>query len=296
MRVVLCLIIAACWHPSAPSIRAIPPVFEGVALERSTCTKGALLMPVEIDGVRGQFIVDSGAFINVVYESFARRANLSLEDNHDRVGGGHGVPVMKVLPRSFAVPGLGDIATPPLVMLPHAGSPLAREGCNIAGVISPATLTSASSALLVDFGAARLARIADTEVDAHLARVTGTQFVATTGTSEYTPGIDVAFGERRLRMMIDTGACCTWVTTTSAVGRASLPRSREGGTIARLLGTTRSRVARAELVFGAVRRSLDIRLLTPDAGDATATGAIGADALETCVVAIRRSEMRGVCR
>jgi hypothetical protein len=293
MRAVLCSVLVACWHAPAPQVAQVAPPF-GIALERSTCSNHALLVPVELDGVRGNFIVDTGAFVNIVYEPFAKRAKLTLEDSHDRVGGGMGVRVMRVAPKTFAIPGL-EVAQPSFMMLPTT-SPLARAGCDIAGVISPATLVTDETALVVDFGAARVGQVAIAKVGEHLSRVTGKQFLASTRANEYTPGIDVAFGALRQRMMIDTGACCTWVTTSSGVGKANRSRSREGGKIHRLLGTTTSRVVRTGLVFGDVPRTLDVRLLAPDEGDAAGTGAIGADALTGCVVAISPSEIRGVCR
>src|SRR5512134_280783 len=120
----------------------MPAVFEGVPLVRVSCAPESVLLPVEIDGTRGLFIVDTGAFVNVVYDRFARRAKLVLEDNADLVGGGKGVRVLHVVPKHFAVPGLGAVTTPEIKMLAHDDSPLAREGCEIAGVISPATLAT----------------------------------------------------------------------------------------------------------------------------------------------------------
>lgn len=293
MRALCLLGIAACWH--GPAVAPAVAVFEGVALERSTCSEG-LLVPVEIDGVRGMFMLDSGAFVNVVYEPFAKRAKLATEDNFDRVGGGQGVRVLRVVPRTFSVPGIFVANPPTLMMLGTADSPLAREGCDIAGVISPATLATVDTALIVDFAARRLAQIPHTAIDDHLQRVSGPRFTAITNENEYTPGITVAFGDQQLRMMIDTGACCTWVATSSVVGRAKLRNSVAGGKVKRLLGTTPSRVSRVDLRFGGVARTLQIKLLEPDAGDSREAGAIGADALSSCVVAIRTSEIRGACR
>jgi hypothetical protein len=279
--------------PALPPL--LPPVFEGVTLSRVECTKNNMLMPVEIDGTLGWFIIDSGAFTNVVYESFAKRARLTLEDNQDRLGGGHGVRVKRVAARSFFVPGLSPMAVPPLVML-DSTSPLAREGCEIAGVISPATLATEDSALLVDFGAGRLARVMTTAIDEHLARITGPRFAATIRGGEYTPGIDVAFGAQNMRLMIDTGSCCTWVTTSSTVGKTHLPTSTPGVEVRRLQSKRLSRRSKTPLMFGDVGRELEIRLLEPDPGDAQEDGAIGGDALQGCIVAISQHEMRGACR
>src|SRR5205814_9916428 len=120
----------------------------------------------------------------------------------------------------------------------------------------------------------------------YLNRITGPKFVGTLSSIEYTPGIDVKFGDKSLRMMLDTGACCTWVTTTSQVGKSYLPHSRSGGNIARLMGNAPSRIAPAELDFGDVHRKIDIKILDPHPGDAIEDGGIGADALEGCIVAI----------
>ena len=285
--------VAACWRTAEP---VIAPVFDGVVLEHSRCAQSSVLVPVEIDGTVGTFIVDTGAFTNVVYESFAKRAKLTLQDNAERIGGGRGVHVLKVIPHSFSIPGVPDVAMPDLMMLDEASSPLAKDGCGIAGVISPALMVTHGSALLIDFAARRLARISVAEIDNYLARIGTKQFVAGIHENEYTPGIDVTFGERSLRMMIDTGACCTWVTTSSKVGRYHLPKSERGGTMIRLMGTTQSRVVRSQLAFGDVSRRLDIRLLDPDVGDSAEDGALGADALRGCVVAISPTEMRGACR
>jgi hypothetical protein len=288
------IVLAGCGGaPVLPPL--VPPVFEGVVLSRVECTRNNMLMPAEIDGTLGWFIIDSGAFTNVVYESFAKRANLTLEDNADRLGGGHGVRVLRVNAKSFAVPGLPPMPVPQLMMLGH-DSPLAREGCDIAGVISPATLATDDSALLVDFGAARLARVSTLLIDDHLGRISGSRFTATIGDSEYTPGIDVAFGDQRMRLMIDTGSCCTWVTTSSTVGRTHLPRSTPGVEVRRLQSKRLSRRSMTPLAFGGVARELEIRLLEPDPGDAKEDGAIGGDALQGCVIAISPHEMRGACR
>jgi len=271
-------------------------VFEGITLSHTRCTKDGLLLPVEIDGTRGWFILDSGAFVNVVYEGFARRAHLALQDHADRIGGGAGVRVLEVAPRSLVVPGLPDHPALDLVMLSRDASPLARETCDVAGVISPALLADHGSALLVDFATRRLARVPTTSIEAYLDRVGGQRFVATTHDDEYAPGIDVAFGDRSLRMMVDTGSSITWVATSSEVGRAHLPRSVSSGRIDRLLGTTSARAVRTDLQFGDVARTLEVTLLEPDAGDARESGGIGADALRSCVVAIGQHEMRGSCR
>ncbi len=288
------LAVASCG--GAPALPALsPPVFEGVALSRVECTRNNLLMPALIDGTLGWFIIDSGAFTNVVYESFAKRAGLTLEDNQDRLGGGLGVRVMRVNAKSFVVPGLPTMPVPQLLMLGN-NSPLAREGCGIAGVISPATLATEDSALIVDFGAARLAWIATSKIDEHLSRVSGPRFNAWIDEGEYTPGIDVAFGTQRMRLMIDTGSCCTWVTTSSSVGKTHLPRSTPGVEVRRLQSKRLSRRSLTPLSFGTVDRELEIRLLEPDPGDGQEDGAIGGDALHGCVVAILPYEMRGACR
>lgn len=292
-RVALVLLAGCGGAPAFPALA--PPVFEGIVLSRVECTRNNMLMPVEIDGTLGWFIIDSGAFTNVVYEPFAKRARLVLEDNADRLGGGHGVRVLRVNAKSFAVPGLPPMPVPQLLMLGHE-SPLAREGCNIAGVISPATLATSDSVLLVDFGAARLARVAASSVDAHLARVGGQRFAATIDDGEYTPGIDVAFGDHKMRVMIDTGACCTWVTTSSRVGKAHMAHSTPGVEVRRLQSNRVSRRSKAALAFGEVARDLEVRLLEPDPGDASEDGAIGGDALQGCVIAISQREMRGACR
>ncbi len=270
-------------------------MFEGVVLSRVDCTRNNMLMPVEIDGTLGWFIIDSGAFTNVVYEPFAKRANLELEDNADRLGGGHGVRVLRVNAKSFAVPGLPPMPVPQLMML-GSDSPLAREGCGIAGVISPATLATEDSALLIDFGAARLARVPTSTIDEHLGRVGGRRFSATIDNGEYTPGIDVAFGTQKMRVMVDTGSCCTWVTTSSSVGKARLPTSTPGVEVRRLQSKRVSRRSVTPLAFGEVTRELAVRLLEPDPGDAREDGAIGGDALQGCVIAISQSEMHGACR
>lgn len=289
------LLIAACGGaPALPPLA--PPVFDGIALTRVECTKHNLLMPVMVDGTLGWFILDSGAFTNVVYESFARRARLVLEDQADRLGGGRGVRVLRVQPRSFVVPGLKTISTPPLFMLSHADSPLAREGCSIAGVISPATLATSDTALLVDFGAARMRQVATAEIDHYLERVNGRRFSAAVAEGEYAPAIDVNFGKLGMRLMIDTGSCCTWVTTSSVVGRAHLPISTPGVAVRRLQSNKLSRRSRTGLQFGDVARTLEIRLLDPDPGDAKEDGAIGGDALHGCVIAIDAIGMRGACR
>jgi hypothetical protein len=283
---------------SRPDLASIPVVvaLDGVQLVQNPCAKHELLVPVEIDGTVGWFVVDSGAYTHVVYEKFARRAKLTLENTGERVGGGVGIPVRKVVPRSFAIPGIAEVAIPELVMLEQASSPLARDTCGVAGVISPALLATPDEALIVDFAAHRLARIPTLDVDARIDMIGGNRFTATRNSNEYTAGIDVAFGARSLRMMVDTGACCTWVTVSSAVGRANLPHSIAGGRVGRLLGTTDSRAARAALRFGDVARTMEIKLLEPDAGDARETGAIGVDALRDCIVAIFETEMRGACR
>lgn len=288
------LALASCGGaPTLPPLA--PPVFEGVALSRVECTRNNVLMPALIDGTLGWFIIDSGAFTNVVYEPFAKRAGLTLEDNQDRLGGGHGVRVLRVLAKSFVVPGLPAMPVPQLMML-GSNSPLAREGCEIAGVISPATLATDDSALIVDFGAARLARITVDAIDEHLARISGPRFNATIDHGEYTPGIDVAFGTQKMRLMIDTGSCCTWVTTSSSVGKTHLPRSTPGVEVRRLQSKRLSRRSLTPLSFGTVNRELEIRLLEPDPGDDQEDGAIGGDALQGCVVAISPTEMRGACR
>src|SRR5262249_26108154 len=143
---------------------------------------------------------------------------------------------------------------------------------------------------------AQLQRIRKVDIDARLDAIPGRRFAASRADNEYTAGIDVGFGARRLRMMIDTGACCTWVTTTSAIGRANLAHSRSRGAVGRLLGTTPSRVASADLRFGDVRRTVALRLLDPDDNDALETGGLGADALRGCVLAITATEIRGACR
>lgn len=271
------------------------PVFEGVALSRVECTRNNMLMPALIDGVLGWFIIDSGAFTNVVYEPFAKRARLILEDNQDRLGGGHGVRVKRVNAKSFVVPGLPTMPIPNLMML-GSESPLAREGCAIAGVIAPATLATEDSALIIDFGAARLARISNDAIDEHLARISGPRFNAVIDAGEYTPGIEVAFGTQTMRLMIDTGACCTWVTTSSSVGKTHLPRSTPGVEVRRLQSKRLSRRSLTPLSFGTVNRELEIRLLDPDPGDGQEDGAIGGDALQGCVVAVTPDAMRGACR
>lgn len=293
-RLAVLLIVACGGAPAMPPL--MTPVFDGIALSRVECTRHNLLMPVMVDGTLGWFIVDSGAFTNVVYEPFARRARLALEDQADRLGGGHGVRVLRVQPRSFVVPGLQTVEPPPLYMLSHADSPLAREGCAIAGVISPATLTTDDTALLVDFGAARMRQVAAAEIDHYLARVGGRRFSAAISDGEYAPAIDVNFGTLAMRLMIDTGSCCTWVTTSSVVGRAHLPTSTPGGTVRRLQSNKLSRRSRTGVQFGDVARTLEIRLLDPDPGDAREDGAIGGDALQGCVIAIDPAGMRGACR
>ena len=205
------------------------------------------------------------------------------------------IPVLRVKAKSFVVPGLPAMPIPQLMML-GSHSPLAREGCEIAGVISPASLATGDSALIVDFGAARLARISTDAIDEHLDRVSGLRFSATTSAGEYTPGIDVAFGDQRMRVMIDTGSCCTWVTTSSTVGQTHLPRSTPGVEVRRLQSKRMSRRARTPLSFGEVARELEVRLLEPDPGDGKEDGAIGGDALQGCVIAILKNEMRGACR
>ncbi len=287
-------VLAGCGGaPAFPPLA--PPVFEGVELSRVECTRNNVLMQVEIDGTLGWFIIDSGAFTNVVYEPFAKRARLALEDNSDRLGGGRGVPVLRVNAKSFSVPGLPPMPVPQILMLGR-DSPLAREGCEVAGVISPATLATKDSALLVDFGAARLARISVGAIDEHLARVGGQRFSATIDEGEYTPGIDVAFGAHKMRVMIDTGSCCTWVTTSSRVGKAHLPHSTPGIQVRRLQSNRLSRRSKASFAFGEVARELEVRLLEPDPGDAREDGAIGGDALQGCVIAISQHDMRGACR
>jgi len=287
--------LAACW--SVPVEKPLPPVFDGIALTRPSCLKNALMMPADIDGHRGWFIIDSGAFVSVVYEDFARKANLSLTDNADRLGGGYGVHVFKVVAQKFEVPGLPGVAKPDFMMMEKTASPLADDGgCNVAGVISPAALSTPELAVLVDLGADRLTRIPVAKIDEHLARIPGPRFSGVTASNEYTPGIDVAFGGHRLRMMIDTGACCTWITTTSKLGQSLHPKSKQGSEIKRLLGTTTSRIVRTDFTFGRVDRTIEIKLLDPDAGDAAETGGIGADALRGCILAITPVAMHGVCR
>ncbi len=293
MLAVACEVVSCGGAPALPPLS--PPVFEGVALSRVECTRNNLLMPVEINGTLGWFIIDSGAFTNVVYEPFARRAQLAVEDNADRLGGGTGIPVLRARPTSFVVPGLPPMPVPQLLRLAR-DSPLAREGCDIAGVISPASLATADSVLLVDFGAARLARVPTASIENHLARVSGPRFVATIGRGEYTPGIDVAFGEQKMRVMVDTGACCTWVTTSSTVGKTHLPHSTPGVEVRRLQSSKLSRRAWTPVAFGDVARKVEVRLLDPDPGDAQEDGGIGGDALHGCVIAIGQSEMRGACR
>jgi hypothetical protein len=295
LRLLGLLVLAACGGaPALPPLS--PPLFEGVALSRVECTKNNVLMPVMVDGTLGWFIVDSGAFTNVVYESFAKRANLTLEDNADRLGGGRGIRVLRVRPRSFVIPGLPTMSPPPLYMLSGSDSALAREGCSIAGVISPATLATDDTALLIDFGAARMRQIAITEIDNYLERVQGVRFSATVERGEYTPGIDVRFGGLAMRLMIDTGSCCTWVTTSSRVGRTHLPLSTPGVEVRRLQSHKLSRRTRTGVKFGEVARNLEIRLLEPDPGDGLEDGAIGGDALQGCVIAILDGGMRGACR
>lgn len=295
MRLVIVMFVAtACWR--SPQQPLAPRVFEGIALIRSPCIKSSLAVRVAIDGTPGWFVIDSGAFVSVVYERFAKRAKLALEDNADRLGGGPGVRVFKVLPKAFAIPGLDGVQTPNLMMLEHSASPLSRDDCDIAGVIAPAHLATDEVAVIIDYGARVLARVPTTEVDAYLSRISGPKFTGTLSSIEYTPGIDVKFGDKSLRMMLDTGACCTWVTTTSQVGKSYLPSSRPGGSIARLMGNAPSRIATADLKFGEVGRKIDIKILDPHPGDAIEDGGIGADSLDGCIVAITPDKIRGVCR
>lgn len=268
----------------------------GVQLERDPCNHLELLVPVTIDGTLGWFVLDTGAYTHVVYARFARRARLATENTGERIGGGYGVPVLRIVPRSFVIPGLADVAMPELLMLDETASPLARETCGVDGVIAPALLSTPTEAVIVDFQARRMARVPVAEVELRLAAAGGWRFGARREPNEYTPGIDVDFGEHRLRMMIDTGACCTWVTLGSAIGRAKLPHSIASGKVDRLLGTTESRRVRATLQFGQVARTTDIRLLAPDENDARETGALGADVLGGCVLAILPDQLRGACR
>jgi len=219
-----------------------------------------------------------------------------LEDNADRIGGGQCIRVKRVRPKSFVVPGLPRLPLPEMMMLGRDASPLASEGCDVAGVISPASLATDENELLIDFGAARLARVTTGAVDEHLGRITGPRFTATVENGEYAPGIDVVFGAQRMRVMIDTGSCCTWVTTSSTVGQARLPTSTPGLVVRRLQSAKLSRRSMTPLSFGDVARQLEVRLLEPDPGDELETGAIGGDALQGCVVAISPRGMRGACR
>jgi hypothetical protein len=297
MRAALMVALAACATTPEARMAAMPAtvVPGGVQLERDPCNHVELLMPVEIDGTLGWFVIDTGAYTNVVYAPFARRAKLELANTGERIGGGLGVPVMRIIPRTFAVPGLPEVAIPELLMLEEKSSPLARETCGVDGVISPALLATDTESVMVDYRARRMARVPNHEIDARLAAAGGRRFVAQRASNEYTPGIDVDFGEHRLRMMIDTGACCTWVTVGSAIGRAKLELSTASGKVDRLLGTTESRRVRATLQFGDVARTLDIRLLQPDENDARETGALGADVFVRCVIAILPTAMRGAC-
>ncbi|MBX3159778.1 MAG: hypothetical protein KF773_27660 [Deltaproteobacteria bacterium] len=294
------LVLAACGQSvSAVAIRTVPPpplAPGAIRLERARCGPDALLMPAVLDGTLGWFVIDSGAFTNVVFEEFATRAKLTHVNNGERVGGGLGIPVATVELKSFAVPGLPGVDLRNFLMLSTASSPLARHACGVAGVISPALLATHDLAVVVDFTSAQLLRMPLDEVDAHLAAAGTYHFVAERTDSEYTAGIDVEIGARKLRLMVDTGACCTWVTTTSGVGRDLHPRSVARGNIGRLLGATPSRSARALLRFGDVGRLLDVRLLTPDENDARESGGLGADALRDCTIAILQTGMRGACR
>jgi hypothetical protein len=300
MRGLLLVLLAACAsRTDGPVVRAVQPAPlapGAIRLERAKCGPDALLMPAQLDGTIGWFVIDSGAFTNVVFEEFATRAKLVHVDSGERVGGGVGIPVETVDLHSFTIPGLPGVDMRQFLMLGTAASPLARHACGVAGVISPALLATPELAVVVDFTTAQLSRVPVDEVDARLAAAGQYRFVAERRDSEYTVGIDAGFGKKKLRVMVDTGACCTWVTTTSGVGRELLPRSTARGNIGRLLGATPSRSARAMLKFGDVGRLLDVRLLDPDENDARDSGGLGADALRDCTVAIFQSEMRGACR
>jgi hypothetical protein len=295
VRALAIAVLVAC-RPPAPEV-PLPPLAPGaIRLEHNPCGDPALLVAAELDGSTGWFVLDSGSYTNVVFEDFAQGASLAHVNAGERVGGGLGVPVDAVQLHSFAVRGLPELTTGNFVMLGREASPLARQTCGEAGVLVPALLATPDAAVVIDYGTAQLQRVAQLDVDARLDAIAGRRFTASRAANEYTPGIDVGFGAGQLRMMIDTGACCSWVTTTSAVGRASLARSRTHGDVERLLGTTTSRVASADVRFGDVRRTLDLRLLVPDDNDAMDSGGLGADALRGCVVAVTPTEIRGSCR
>src|SRR5262249_1059608 len=107
--------------------------------------------------------------------------------------------------------------------------------------------------------------------------------------------IDATIGTVATRLLVDTGACCTWVTTEGAVGRAFVARSTPGGKIDSLQGTRPYRHVATGLVFGAVPRTTELHIIDRDSGDAVDDGAVGSDALADCVLVFERHSLHGVC-
>jgi hypothetical protein len=267
----------------------------GVRLIRDPCSTGPeLLVPIEMAGTLGWFVLDSGSFAHAVYASFAARAKLRVEPLTERIGGGRGIVVPTIARGQFGVPGVGRFESPSILVLDAAVTPLADHDCGVAGVVPPAMLVTDREAVVIDYRARRLSRVAVGEVEPILAAAGRHRFVAR---GIENPMMKVTIGGHTVHALIDTGACCTSVTTSGPIGTALRTPHMRGGTLERLEGRRRYQIARTTLQLGDATRTIDLHLVEvedeePDGDNAAA---IGADALRDCVLAFLDDELRGAC-
>ena len=289
------LIVAACAHAdlaNAP-VRLLSPT--GVRLERVPCSSGSeLAAPVSVNGTVGWFILDSGTFAHAVYGAFAKRAGLAVGPATETIGGGAGIAVHTLADPTFEVLGVGRFTTREVLVIDEATTPLARDTCGVAGVIAPSFLATEDRAVVIDFRARTLDRIPIAEIDRTLDAVHGARFDVAAGAG-YGFTADATIDHVATRLLVDTGACCTWVMAGGEVSRALAPRSKSGGKLGTLDGMRAYRGATAALAFGAVTRTLEVHVVDAGPGDSVDDGGIGSEALAGCVLVFTPHDLHGAC-
>jgi len=233
----------------------------------------------------------------VLAAPFVRMHRLPSKTESVRVGRGTGLLANVLASLTMDVPGIGRLRDARVLSLAAHG----LGACGIAGVLSPRRLVADDQAVIVDLRG-RTMRVATRAValDA-LAALEGHRLTPTDGVPRddfemYTTKVAIEGVESAL--LLDTGACCTWVYSDTAAGRALTKRaSRIASGPVDVQGAISTRVvAQAHIATEGFGGETAVYLFTGRPKKGEAEGAIGIDVLQSCVMAIDDTRLWATCR
>jgi hypothetical protein len=294
----LALAMVACRAPTpAAALADAPRIADGnggVHLVRYPCSRhGELLAPVDVDGHPTWLLVDTGAYRHVLVPGLVDDARVRRSPRWVMIGRDPGIRATFLAgTTALSMPGVG--ALPPTSPISFDVPGLAA--CGTGGVLSPARLATDRSAVIVDLPRARLALSSPAAALQVVDARPGAVFEAKLLTRRaFVAGARIE--DEPARLLVDTGACCSWVYRDSPVGRALVSRAEvvTAGPSDIQAAAATHRMRGARLRTGDLSRALDVYFLPGGPAPDEPDGALGIDVLKRCVLAIHGEALRARC-